>query len=241
VRIAVISDVHGNLEALEAVLAEIDRSAVDLLYSLGDVVGYGPSPAACLDAVRRRAAVALLGNHDAAVAGLISLDEFNEFAGSTISWTAGQLDDGQIAYLGLLPYTYREPDLLLVHASPIEPERWRYIHGMIDVDEHFAAFAERLCFVGHSHRPGVYTATCQGGVARRGVRETLQAGQRYLVDVGSVGQPRDRDPRAAYVLYDTTDGCIEVRRVVYPVERTQERMRTAGLPAFLIDRLGAGV
>jgi diadenosine tetraphosphatase ApaH/serine/threonine PP2A family protein phosphatase len=241
VRIAVISDVHGNLEALEAVLADVDRSRVDLLYCLGDVVGYGPSPGACVELVRRRAAVTLLGNHDAAVAGLTSLDDFNEFAGSAISWTAGHLDDGQIEYLGSLPYTHRTGDLLLTHASPVEPERWHYIHGLADIDEHFAAFSERLCFVGHSHRPGVYAVTGRQVVARRGGRESLEAGQRYLVNVGSVGQPRDRDTRAAYVLYDAAEGCFEVRRVAYPVERTQERMRAAGLPVFLIDRLGAGV
>ena len=240
-RIAVLSDIHGNLEALEAVLAEVDRSAVDLLCSLGDIVGYGPSPAACIEIVRRRAAVSLTGNHDAAVAGLISLEDFNEFARSAVEWTAAHLDAGQIEYLGTLPYTHRAPGLLLVHASPIEPERWHYIHGMADIDEHFAAFAERLCFVGHSHRPGVYAVRGERRVARRGACETLRPGLRYLVNAGSVGQPRDRDPRASYVIYDEASESVEVRRVAYPIERTQERMRAAHTPAFLIDRLGAGV
>jgi diadenosine tetraphosphatase ApaH/serine/threonine PP2A family protein phosphatase len=241
VRIAVLSDIHGNLEALEAVLGEVDRSGVDLLCSLGDIVGYGPSPAACLEIVRRRAAVSLMGNHDAAVAGLTSLDDFNEFARSAVEWTAARLDEGQIEYLATLPYTYRERELLLVHASPIEPERWHYIHGMADIDEHFAAFAERLCFVGHSHRPGVFAIGADRGVARRGECETLRPGQRYLVNAGSVGQPRDRDPRAAYVVYDAAGESITVRRVAYPVEKTQQRMRAARIPAFLVDRLGAGV
>lgn len=240
-RIAVLSDIHGNLEALEAVLAEIDRIGVDLVYSLGDIVGYGPSPAACLEIVRRRAAVSLMGNHDAAVAGLISLEDFNEFARAAVVWTAARLDGGQIAYLGALPYTHRAPDLLLVHASPVEPERWHYIHGLADVDEHFAMFSERLCFVGHSHRPAVYSIAGEHGVARCGTCETLQPGRRLLVNAGSVGQPRDSNPRASYALYDAASGRLEVRRVDYPVERTQERMRAAGIPAFLVDRLGAGV
>ncbi len=235
------SDIHGNLEALEAVLAEIDSVGVDLLYSLGDIVGYGPSPAACLEIVRRRADVSLTGNHDAAVAGLASLDDFNEFARSAVEWTAARLDDGQIEYLGSLPYLHRAPDLLLVHASPIEPERWHYIHGMADVDEHFAAFTERLCFVGHSHRPGVYAITGDRDVGRGGGCKSLRPEFRYLVNVGSVGQPRDRDPRAAYVIYDTVKGSVDVRRVTYSIEKTQERMRAARIPAFLIDRLGAGV
>ena len=240
-RIAILSDIHGNLEALEAVLAEVDRLGIDQLYSLGDIVGYGPSPAACVEIVRRRAAVSLLGNHDAAVAGLTSLEDFNEFARSAADWTVARLDDGQIEYLGALPYTHRAPDLLLVHASPIEPERWHYIHGMADIEEHFAAFTERLCFVGHSHRPGVFAVGADRGVVRRGESESLRPGLRYLVNAGSVGQPRDRDPRASYVIYDAVNECVEVRRVLYPVERTQERMRAAGIPAFLSDRLGAGV
>ena len=240
-RIAILSDIHGNLEALEAVLAEVDHSGVDLLYSLGDIVGYGPSPAACVELVRRRAAVSLTGNHDAAVAGLTSLEDFNEFARSAVEWTAARLEDGQLEYLGTLPYTHRAAELLLVHASPIEPERWHYIHGLADIDEHFAAFAERLCFVGHSHRPGVYAISQDRSAARLGLRETLRPGLRYLVNAGSVGQPRDRDPRASYVLYDGTSGSVELRRVAYPVGKTQERMRAAGIPAFLIDRLGAGV
>ena len=240
-RIGVLSDIHGNLEALEAVLAEVDRLGVDLLYSLGDIVGYGPSPAACIEIVRRRAAVSLMGNHDAAVAGLTSLDDFNEFARSAVDWTAAQLDAGEIEYLGSLPYTHRAPELLLVHASPIEPERWHYIHGVADIEEHFAAFDEHLCFVGHSHRPGVFALGGGRGVERRGEGEVLRPGLRYLVNAGSVGQPRDRDPRASYVIYDTASPCVEVRRVSYPVEKTQERMRAVGIPAFLIDRLGAGV
>jgi diadenosine tetraphosphatase ApaH/serine/threonine PP2A family protein phosphatase len=241
VRIAILSDIHGNLEALEAVLAEVDRSDVDLVYSLGDIVGYGPSPAACLDIVRRRAAVSLMGNHDAAVAGLTSHEDFNDFARSAVEWTAARLDVGQIEYLGMLPYTHCAPGLLLVHASPLEPERWNYIHGMADIAVHFAAFAERLCFVGHSHRPGAYAISADGGVARRGESESLRPGLRYLVNAGSVGQPRDRDPRAAYVIFDAAAESVEVRRVAYPVARTQERMRAAGIPAFLIDRIGAGV
>jgi diadenosine tetraphosphatase ApaH/serine/threonine PP2A family protein phosphatase len=158
-----------------------------------------------------------------------------------VTWTRSQLDPEQLDYLQSLPYAYREPELILAHASPLEPGRWHYIHGMADVDEYFAAFEEQLCFVGHSHRPGLYAIGKGGGVARHDARERLRPGLRYLVNVGSVGQPRDRDPRAAYVLYDASAGRIEVRRVAYPVARTQERMRTAGIPAFLVDRLGAGV
>jgi diadenosine tetraphosphatase ApaH/serine/threonine PP2A family protein phosphatase len=241
VRIAVLSDIHGNLEALEAVLGDVDRGGCDKVCSLGDVVGYGPDPAACLEIVRRRAGVSLTGNHDAAVAGTTSLDDFNEFARSAVEWTAGRLDAGQVEYLGSLPYTHREPGLLFVHASPGEPERWHYIHGLADVAEHFAAFTERLCFVGHSHRPGIYAIGAGCSLVGRAGRERLGPGLRYLVNAGSVGQPRDRDPRASYAVYDSASDSVELRRVAYPFEKTQERMRAAGLPVFLIDRLGAGL
>jgi diadenosine tetraphosphatase ApaH/serine/threonine PP2A family protein phosphatase len=242
VRIAVLSDIHGNLEALEAVLSDIERIGADAIHSLGDIVGYGPNPGACVEIVQGRAAVSLLGNHDAAVAGLAPLEEFNEFARWAVEWTAARLPAWQIEYLAALPFAHRAPGMISVHASPIEPEHWHYIHGAADLGEPFAAFAERICFVGHSHRPGVYAVGGARPAALRGGGERLRAGVRYLINAGSVGQPRDRDPRAAYVLYDDRDdGYVEIRRVSFPVELTQQRMRAAGIPAFLVDRLSAGV
>jgi diadenosine tetraphosphatase ApaH/serine/threonine PP2A family protein phosphatase len=223
------------------VLDDIDRIGVDAVYSLGDVVGYGPDPEACVDIVQARAAVSLFGNHDAAVSGLAPLEEFNEFARWAVAWTAARLPARQIEYLASLPYVHRAPGLICVHASPVEPERWHYIHGAADLGEPFAAFAERVCFVGHSHRPGVFAVGGARPAVRRGGGERLRPRVRYLVNAGSVGQPRDRDPRSSWVLYDAAGGHVEIRRVPYPVERTQRRMRAAGIPAFLIDRLSAGV
>lgn len=240
-RIAVLSDIHGNLEALEAVIDDVERVGAGAIWSLGDVVGYGPNPGACVEIVKARAAVSLIGNHDAAVAGLASLDDFNEFARWAVEWTAPRLPAWQIEYLAALPYVHRAAGLICVHASPVEPERWHYIHGAADLGEPFAAFAERACFVGHSHRAGVYAVGDAPPAARRGGGELLRPGVRYLINAGSVGQPRDRDPRASYALYDDAAGRVEIRRVVYPVERTQQRMRAAGIPGFLVDRLAAGV
>ena len=238
-RIAVLSDIHGNLEALEAVIADVERVGVDAIWSLGDVVGYGPNPGACVEIVHARAAVSLIGNHDAAVAGLTAIEDFNEFARWAVEWTAPRLPAWQIEYLAALPYVHRAAGLICVHASPVEPERWHYIHGAADLDEPFAAFAERVCFVGHSHRPGIYELGA-GQPASRRVAAGFAPGARYLVNAGSVGQPRDRDPRAAYALFDDATDRVEIRRVAYPVERTQKRMREEGIPAFLVDRLAAG-
>jgi diadenosine tetraphosphatase ApaH/serine/threonine PP2A family protein phosphatase len=241
-RFAILSDVHGNLEALEAVLGDAGRAGVDALISLGDVVGYGPDPAACVEIVRARAEFSLLGNHDAAAAGVASLEDFNEFARWSVEWSAARLDAGQIAWLGSLAYIRRAGASLFAHASPVEPERWHYVHGVADLGEHFAAFSGPLCFVGHSHRPGIYRIAGAAGDARKcGVRETLAQGTRHLVNVGSVGQPRDRDPRACYAIHDEERASVELRRVAYDLERTQAHMRAAGIPAFMIDRLGAGV
>ena len=238
-RIAVLSDIHGNLEALEAVIADVERVGADALWSLGDVVGYGPNPGACVEIVKARAAVSLIGNHDAAVAGVASPDDFNEFARWAVEWTAPRLPAWQIEYLAALPYVHRAPGLICVHASPVEPERWHYIHGAADLDEPFAAFAERVCFVGHSHRPGIYSLGAGQPVSRQ-VASEFRPGARHLVNVGSVGQPRDRDPRSSYALFDDAAGRVEIRRVAYPLERTQQRMRAEGIPAFLVDRLAAG-
>lgn len=240
-RIAILSDIHGNLEALEAVLADIEGTGTGLLWSLGDIVGYGPSPAECVEIVRSRAAVSLRGNHDAAVTGSTPIDYFNAFARSALEWTVTRLDAAQSGYLSALPIVHRAPGLLLVHASPVEPERWHYIRGLADVEEHFGAFSEKLCFVGHSHQPGIYSVDRDRRIAQHPGRDSLRPGMRHIVNAGSVGQPRDRDPRACYALLDDAEATVELRRVPYPVAKTQAKMRAAGLPGYLSERLAVGL
>ena len=240
-RIAVISDVHGNLEALEVVLATLGELGADAVWSLGDIVGYGPAPRECLALVRDRAAVSLLGNHDAAAIGRTEIEDFNEFARSAVAWSSEQLAPADFAYLESLPLVVRAADALLVHASPREPEAWHYIHGASDAAEHFADFTERVCFVGHSHRAGILSIDEVGHVPRAADRAVFGPGERYIVNAGSVGQPRDRDPRSSFALWETATGEVAVHRVAYAVERTQAQMRAAGLPGFLVERLAAGV
>jgi diadenosine tetraphosphatase ApaH/serine/threonine PP2A family protein phosphatase len=240
VRYAVLSDIHGNLEALRAVLADA-TAHTDAAVCLGDLVGYGADPAACIELVAGRAAALVGGNHEHAVAGLMDLAWFNRYARVAAEWTRERLDRDHRAYLAALPLRAEIEDATLVHASPARPEEWDYLIAPQDGFDVFPAFATRLCFVGHSHRPAVWSLGSSGPEHATGAVDiTLEAGRRYLVNVGSVGQPRDRDPRAAYAVWDTTERRISVRRVPYDIEGARAKIAAAGLPQYLADRLRAG-
>jgi diadenosine tetraphosphatase ApaH/serine/threonine PP2A family protein phosphatase len=241
VRYAVLSDVHANLEALEAVLADAAPRAGGVL-CLGDVVGYGADPEACVELLATRGQVLVAGNHEHGVAGLLDLDWFNPWARAAAEWTRERLDDAHRAWLGALPLTAEVGDATLAHASPDRPDEWEYLVSAEDGFAVFGAFATRLCFVGHSHLPGVWSLGSSGPAFEPGsVEIALEAGRRYLVNVGSVGQPRDRDPRAAYALWDAEAGRVEIRRVAYDVATARRKITEAGLPQFLAERLAAGV
>jgi diadenosine tetraphosphatase ApaH/serine/threonine PP2A family protein phosphatase len=240
VRYAILSDIHGNLEALRAVLADC-REAVDGVLCLGDTVGYGPDPLACVDLVAEAAEATVSGNHEHAVAGRLGLEWFNRYARVAAEWTRERLDDDHRAYLDALPLVREVAGATLVHASPAQPEEWEYIITAEDGFGAFGHFATRWCFVGHSHLPGAWSLGSSGPEHRPGA-PSLEAerGRRYLVNVGSVGQPRDRDPRASYALWDAEDGRVEIRRVGYDHTVTRRKIVEAGLPRFLADRLAAG-
>lgn len=240
-RMAILSDIHGNLVALQAVLAKAESLGVEVFHSLGDIVGYGPDPGACIALVRRRVSVSLMGNHDAAVTGATLLDDFNDFARWAAEWTASVLAPEDRAYLAGLPYIFRGDGFFLVHASPFEPEIWHYIHGIAEASPPFEHFPGQICFVGHTHRPFILARDEGSRIVHDQAGGRLRQDHRYLVNAGSVGQPRDHDPRASFVIYDTTRGEIGLHRVAYAVEKTQERMRAAGIPSFLIDRLAVGI
>ncbi len=239
-KLAILSDLHGNLEALEAVLADLDAQQVDAAACLGDFVGYGASPNECIERIRPRIEAAVLGNHDAAALGKLKLGGFNSDAATAARWTGDQLSAESRAWLDSLPLSTVWHEHRLVHASPAEPDDWAYVLSVTDARVEFAAFHEPLCFVGHSHVPGVFVDTDgQVSYTRLGV-VGLRTGCRYLVNVGSVGQPRDGDPRAAYVLLDLDDERLEHRRVEYDVARAAGRIAAAGLPHFLSERLRWG-
>lgn len=239
-RYAILSDIHGNLEALQAVLADV-RVQADAVLCLGDIVGYGADPTACLEIVAERAQTIIAGNHEHAVAGLLDLQWFNPYARAAALWTRERLDDDHRSYLGGLPLITEVDDATLVHASPSSPQDWEYLVTAQDGYDAFAAFQTRLCFVGHSHLPGVWSIGSTGPEHQSGaVAVKMTPGRRYIVNVGSVGQPRDRDPRAAYAVWDRDNQLVKIRRVTYDLAGAREKILAAALPRFLADRLLSG-
>ena len=239
-RYAILSDIHGNLEALDAVLADAASRADDVL-CLGDIVGYGADPVACIERLAERAHVVVAGNHEHGVAGLLDLAWFNDRARAAAEWTRRRLDDDHLAWLATRPLVLETDDATLVHASPVRPAEWDYLVSAEDGYEAFAAFATRLCFVGHSHRPGAWSVGSSGRAHEPGATEIeLERGRRYVVNVGSVGQPRDGDARAAYALWDVDGRRVTIERVPYDLATARRKILGAGLPRFLAERLTVG-
>jgi diadenosine tetraphosphatase ApaH/serine/threonine PP2A family protein phosphatase len=237
---AVLSDIHGNLEALDAVLADLDGRRPGSVVCLGDFVGYGASPNECIERVRPRLEAAVVGNHDAVACGRVRLSAFNSDAAAAARWTGGTLTPENRAWLESLPYTQVWRGARIVHASPDEPEEWHYVLSLDEAEHEMEAFAEALCLIGHSHVPGCFE---EDGDRLRYSREPqvrLDPGRRYIVNAGSVGQPRDGDPRAAYLLWDDERRTLSHQRVAYDVETAMRRIREAGLPPFLAERLRWG-
>jgi predicted phosphodiesterase len=250
-RCAIISDIHGNLDALEAVLADAGR--VDEIWCLGDLVGYGPQPNECVDLLRRRAAICIAGNHDWAAIGRMDTVEFNPEAGEAARWTAERLTEAHHRYLGDLPERViagPAGEFTLVHGSPRDPV-WEYLTHASLARPNFEHFNTPYCLVGHTHVPLIFQrqppAHSGGGAAVRAVipadnQPFLLAEARLIINPGSVGQPRDGRQQAAYMVFESgADGArITLRRVAYPVVAVQEKMRDAGLPLRLITRLTYG-
>ena len=241
-RVLVVADIHGNLAALEAVLAA--AGPVDRVWCLGDVVGYGPRPRECVERIREYAGPAcVLGNHDAACLGRIPLDGFNPVARYALRWTMLQLGPEHRAYLESLPEQFILHEVTLVHGSLRAPI-WEYIFTPEQALASFALLQTRLCFFGHTHIPFLLSETA----AHRGeppIRpsdgETIEVRDgRYLINPGSVGQPRDGDPRAAFAIWEPEQQRVTFRRVPYNIEAVQAEMAAAGLPRLLIERLALG-
>ena len=242
-RIALVSDVHANLAAFEAVIAAVERDGrIDQMWCLGDLVGYGPDPGACIRLLNEYPHLCVAGNHDKAAAGLISIDEFNLDAAWAAMWTAGQLTEDERLYLAGIPEVVIEGDFTLVHGSLHEP-LWEYLVSEPAAARHLALQSTLYSFIGHSHLQLAFLEqrrdSPKGFALEPGASITL-GDARTIANPGSVGQPRDGDARAGYAILDTDSATISYHRVVYDIERTQRAMATAGLPRHLIDRLALG-
>lgn len=248
---ALISDIHGNLEALTVVLADIRDQGVTQIYCLGDVVGYGPNPCECLDEVIANCEVTILGNHDQAT--LFDPDGFNPVAQRAIYWTREMLEDGpgtpsqrnkRWDFLGELQRTLSDGDFLFVHGSPREPTNEYVfpedIYNQRKMDALFNRI-QKYCLQGHTHLPGVFTPDYRFITPEECNYQHRLGNEKAMINVGSVGQPRDGDPRACAMLLDLDADVAEWRRIPYDIERTQARMREEGLPVRLVNRLAHGL
>lgn len=241
-RTALISDIHGNLQALQAVLEDIGGQNVDEIHCLGDIVGYGAAPVACLDLVADHCRVKLMGNHEFAALGLQSTEHYNEAAKTSNDWTTAQLDDRARAMISDFSMEANLDDMYLVHASPFQPDQWHYVFDRRSAQAALGAMPGKLGFCGHTHIPSVISDNPTGPPrSRAGHDIEPDPERRYLVNVGSVGQPRDNDPRACYVIYDHDEAFLTFRRVEYNIDAAQKTMLTAGLPEVLSQRLSTGV
>ncbi|MGD9488822.1 MAG: metallophosphoesterase [Calditrichaceae bacterium] len=234
--IAVLSDIHGNLEALETVFRYIDENPVDKIYCLGDIVGYGPNPNECVELIRKRSDITLMGNHDYAALGLANIEYFNEYAKMSTHWTISNLEKENEEFLRKLPFSHQSDGIILVHASPANPPYWHYILSFEEAKNELKAFNESICFIGHSHVPVIFS----NNRAYKQSPFRIEQNQKYIVNVGSVGQPRDGNPKACFVVFDQSAGELEHVRLEYDVEKTYKKIIRAGLPVFLAERLLKG-
>lgn len=243
-RWGVFGDVHSNLQALEAVLAALEHDRVERLLCLGDVVGYGAEPAACCALLRERQPLCLLGNHDEAVLGQVDLQWFNDQARLAAEWTRHQLSRADFDWLASLPDLAREQDFLAVHSSLPEPRAWGYVLSPAAAAASLGATFDWLVLFGHTHIAEAYAWQAPEPPERRGLgidgRLPLLTDRRYLLNPGSVGQPRDRQWQASYAVLDTDARLFTVKRVEYDIGRAADAILWAGLPARLAARLYEG-
>ncbi|WP_411827275.1 metallophosphoesterase family protein [Luteolibacter sp. AS25] len=235
-RTAIFGDIHANLEALDAVLADAAEQKVEKFVCLGDIVGYNADPAACLKKIQEMDIPTVKGNHDHDASENHSLDSMNPIAATALQWTRDQLDDDQRLWLKRLRMVRQVTDFTIVHSTLDQPLHWNYVTNRFDAMSNFSYQFTQLCFHGHTHVPRVYMKSDKvQEVPAESV--SIEADAKYFVNVGSVGQPRDGDWRACYCIYDHEEKLLTFRRVEYDIETTREKILAANLPPMLADRL----
>lgn len=240
-RYAIFADVHSNLEAIDAVENTLKGEKIDECLCLGDIVGYGANPGECIDKVRRLASIIIAGNHDWAVAGKFDIGYFNIHAKKAALWTGQNITKEEKNFLSHLPLIYETQLFTLAHGALIHPEDFGYVLDRVVAGENMQIQKTPFCFIGHSHIPKIYTIPEEDLVLEEKSREIIAAGEnKYLINVGSVGQPRDGDPRAAYCIFDTDKKSISIKRVEYDATKACNKILAAGLPQILAYRLLEG-
>ena len=238
--IAILGDIHANIDALNVVLDDCRAQGVTDYLCTGDIVGYNARPHECLEIVRGLGCPVVMGNHDHYVSSQQNLEDFNPHAAAVIEWTRSQLTEGELEFLRSIPFVSTKMGITLVHATMDHPEGFGYVFDHLQAEAHFTHQVTPVCFHGHTHCPMIYEKQI-GAVYRIDAQDfKMPIGRKYFVNVGSVGQPRDGDPRASYVLYDPKARVVRFRRLEYDVAAAQRKVLDAGLPTRLADRLAVG-
>jgi predicted phosphodiesterase len=239
-RYAIVSDIHGNLESLQRAFALIEPE--DTLLCLGDIVGYGPNPNECVRLIRERTKHAVLGNHDLAALENYGVEYFNDAAKAAISWTQEQLNDENRAWLNTLSYELRFPEFLLVHGAPVN--YFEYILDKASASRAFENTDSPVVFIGHTHIAEYWVLSPDGTIGHKHMQDggelELEEGKRYIIDVGSVGQPRDLNPKASFAFFDPQKRTVRWMRYEYPIDEVQHKIHEAHLPDYLAVRLEVG-
>lgn len=239
-RFALLSDIHGNLEALEAVLRDIaNQGSIDAYFCLGDIVGYGADPESCLERITSLSCIAVAGNHDHAAIGCLDPSYFNDYARHAALWTRAQLSAGATQYLRSLSLVVHTNSFSVVHGSLHSPELFNYIQNVKDAERNFSRMDNSLLFVGHSHQPQSFYRS-NPMLYSYGYEISIYPQCKTIVNIGSVGQPRDDDPRASYAIYDEESAKVTICRVNYDIDKAADKILSAGLPDALALRLSLG-
>lgn len=239
-RYAIFSDIHSNLQAFEAVLEAYSEERIDKYFCVGDIVGYAANPIECLELARKLNSVVVAGNHDFASVDLTGIEYFNPVAKQAVLWTKRILNEDWKDFLKRLPLVFEDKDFSLVHGTLEDPEKFDYLTNEFVAKGTFDLIKNNLLFVGHTHVPGIFIEEVSYISYSQAGKIKLTSDKRYIVNAGSVGQPRDGNPKASYCIFDTDTQLLEMKRINYDIEEAQKRILDAGLPAYLAQRLLVG-
>ena len=239
-RYAFISDIHSNWEALKEVLDYCRREKIDRTFCIGDIIGYGSNPRECLDAIRKGRIQSVAGNHDWAVSGRLDPSYFTEDGRAAVMWTRNNVRLDDIEFINGLPVTWAGENFMMVHATPNKPEQFHYVDNIEEAREAFGCFNQQICFIGHTHVPKIFIEHDQKIYMMPNTEIELNDQDRYIVNIGSIGQPRDGNPLSSFCVFDSRTKNLQIKRVQYDYKITQNKIMKAGLPPDLASRLAVG-